>query len=152
MRNLADDGVGGSVDAVERHLLIALATSATPYLPSIILSFPSTYYHSPLSSQWLLLESETIASRRIIVTAVLQVSATVNDSLTQQFCIVNRLCHAIYFELLEICHKIAQCLPKRQHKSWQLRRSTIGTTRGLTLVLSAATGEQLHLMMIDTFE
>lgn len=86
------------------------------------------------------------------MTAVLQVSATVRKSLTQHFYIDEQACHAIYLELLEIWHKIVQCLPNGQHKSWQLRRSTIGTTRGLTLVLSAATGEQLHLMMIDIFE
>lgn len=55
-----------------------------------------------------------------------------------------QLYHAIYFELLGICHEKLQCLPKWQHKSWQLNRSTIRTTQGLRLVLSVATGEQLY--------
>ena len=80
VRNLVDDGVEESVDAVKHDLLIALATSATCLSYSISYLVLRTYVRSPVSDQWLLSESKTIASLKILQTTSLQFAATTQQA------------------------------------------------------------------------
>jgi hypothetical protein len=58
---------------VKHNLLIVFEASTIITSPSIICTIAT---RSPLSGQWLLLESKTIAMQRIIVSSKLQVTAT----------------------------------------------------------------------------